>query len=435
MASFVQENNYDNRKNEYLGQIIRTSQLISSILDIEELLHTILDKTMESLGSLCGILEIYQENSTFIEYWMGRSVEAQSRIPADIIALLEQDKKGVVLQGRFSLGLSSPGKRRKKVDAVCIPFLLKEKLLGQLYLETTRSFSEDTLEILGVFTAQAAISIENARLHLKMMEQARIAQEMDIARDIQVSILPTLKDTEHYGIATFMRTATEVGGDFYDLYLKKNPYFGIFGDVAGHGLKSGLIMMMAEVAFCTLMSDDILRQKSLPFLYQKINSLLFENIQERLAKKSNYRYSPMYSTCKMFRFDAEGHFEIFGGDHAEPIFCGNDGTVAPVESRGFLLGIIENAVLDQQAVELKLESGEFLVFYSDGIIEASKAREAGEEKSSTPSLMYGKERLYALIARYRNETPENLIRLIIEDLDAFTPEQNDDITLLVLRKK
>ncbi|PKL12166.1 MAG: hypothetical protein CVV50_04780, partial [Spirochaetae bacterium HGW-Spirochaetae-6] len=241
MASFVQENNYDNRKNEYLGQIIRTSQLISSILDIEELLHTILDKTMESLGSLCGILEIYQENSTFIEYWMGRSVEAQSRIPADIIALLEQDKKGVVLQGRFSLGLSSPGKRRKKVDAVCIPFLLKEKLLGQLYLETTRSFSEDTLEILGVFTAQAAISIENARLHLKMMEQARIAQEMDIARDIQVSILPTLKDTEHYGIATFMRTATEVGGDFYDLYLKKNPYFGIFGDVAGHGLKSGLI--------------------------------------------------------------------------------------------------------------------------------------------------------------------------------------------------
>jgi sigma-B regulation protein RsbU (phosphoserine phosphatase) len=127
-------------------------------------------------------------------------------------------------------------------------------------------FSPEDLSILDIFSSQVAISIDNARMHAQMLEKARIEQEMQIAKDIQTSILPFMKENEFYDIAAFMRTASEVGGDYYDLDLKEQPFFGVFGDVSGHGLKSGLIMLMAEVAFNAYMKDQYYRTKPLPQL-------------------------------------------------------------------------------------------------------------------------------------------------------------------------
>ncbi|PKL14447.1 MAG: hypothetical protein CVV50_02510, partial [Spirochaetae bacterium HGW-Spirochaetae-6] len=297
-------------------------------------------------------------------------------------------------------------------------------------------FADEDLEFLNVFAAQAAISLENARLHEKMLQNARFEQEMQIARDIQTSILPKVSDTPEYHISAFMRTATEVGGDYYDLFMEKEPYLGVFGDVSGHGLKSGLVMMMAEVAFNAFMRYDALRQEPLSSLYQQINATLFNNIQGRLANRlTGHEYSAMYMTFRLFRFDKIGNFEIFGSDHAEPFICrASTGEIKTISSTGFLIGIMENAALGDESYRFSLKKDDLLVFYSDGIEEAHREPKPIKYRKHHRE-EFGKDRIYSLIQENRHLLPEEIIKRVIDSVDQWLHEQEDDITLLIFKKK
>jgi serine phosphatase RsbU (regulator of sigma subunit) len=235
-----------------------------------------------------------------------------------------------------------------------------------------------------------------------------------------------------------MRTATEVGGDYYDFHMEKEPYFGVFGDVSGHGLKSGLVMMMAEVAFNTLMTDDEIKKQPLNLLYQKINSTLFTNIQNRLAKKSNIgsQYNHMYMTFRMFRFDDSGQFEMFGNDHAMPFVCrAETGEIEPINSTGFLLGIIKNATMDNKGYSFKLNPGDILCLYSDGITEAEGKSTRDIKGIKEVRDMFGEERLYEVIKQNRTKNPEEIIKALVNAVDEYMVEQDDDITISIIKKK
>jgi serine phosphatase RsbU (regulator of sigma subunit) len=429
-----------------LGNIIRTSQAISSILEIDELLHMVMEKTAEVTGAERGALLLVNDETGDLEYKVLHNPDDEGEEPLKIskslIEKVKSTKKGLVMTslGEADSTLSMTVVTEKIKSIIAAPLLVKDKLIGLLYMDSkllNDLFSEDDLELLNVFTSQAAISIENARLHEKMLEKARLEQEMQIAKDIQTSILPFVKDTEHYEIAAFMRTATEVGGDYYDLFLKDLPHFGVFGDVSGHGLKSGLVMMMAEVAFNTIMTDEQMRNQELAGLYQKINYTLYENIQERLSQKSmiGRQYSSMYMTFRMFRFDHDGNFEIFGNDHAEPIICRQDsGEISTIPSTGFLLGIMEDAILDNQTHKFKLNPGDLLIFCSDGIAEGHKEPKQGGS-SDHHREEFGEERINAIIQAHREKTPDEIIEAIVAGLDSYIHAQEDDVTLLVIKKK
>ncbi len=261
---------------------------------------------------------------------------------------------------------------------------------------------------------------------------------MEIAKDIQTSILPTLKDTNEYSLGVYMRTATEVGGDYYDFYLKKEPYFGVFGDVSGHGIQSGLIMMMAEVAFNTIMKDDNARNKKITEIYQQINSTLYQNIQERLSVKSrigsNYCY--MYMTLTLFRFDKQGKFEIFGADHAEPFICRNKtGNIEVIKSSGFLMGMVEDAVGDRQGAYYHLYKGDLLVLYSDGITEAKNKSKKSLKNKGAREAMFGEVRLFEVIKKNRDKEPNDIISEVIKAVDEWMYDQEDDITITIIKRK
>jgi len=135
-----------------------------------------------------------------------------------------------------------------KISNVC-SFSQQRKVLGILYLENnlaTNSFTDERMQTLRILSAQAAISIENARLLMHRENSAKLEKEMEIASNIQSALLPRNPSIKGYEISTYMMPADEVGGDYYDIINVANRDWIIIGDVSGHGVPAGLIMMMVQ---------------------------------------------------------------------------------------------------------------------------------------------------------------------------------------------
>ncbi|HOJ49312.1 MAG TPA: protein kinase [Spirochaetota bacterium] len=428
-----------------LKSLLEASEELAKSYQMEELLNKIMFLAMKTSGAQYGILFLYEnlddiKNSSIIPALKvdqdGKIIKDELLYPKLIVEKTITTSRAQLIENLEKENFDEELKTKIK-SVITVPVKTSQKILGAIYLdnrEVKGVFTKDKFELLKAFATQAAISIENARLYKQVQEKARIEQEMEIAKDIQTSILPFIKENQYYDIAGFMRTATEVGGDYYDIYLDNEPYFGVFGDVSGHGLKSGLVMMMAEVSFNTVMKDTDLKNKPIEYIYQVINKTLYENIQGRLSKKSKKGgYSHMYMTFRLFRFDKDGNFQMFGNDHAEPFICRKDtGEITPIPSSGFLIGIVEDAVMKGNPTEFKLKSGDILVLYSDGITEAKNESKGNNKKARE---MFGEERLFDIVARNRDKSPSEIINSIIDAVDSWMVEQEDDITMLIIKKK
>ena len=407
---------------QQLKYLLDLSEQLAQVHEMDELLTRIIALAVEVAGAENGALFLRKDDTSSVAEMEARVCIINGE-PGTIDTLkfansavekTARDGKGLLLaEGDGDFG-----------SIMCVPLITSGTIHGLVYLDNSKGnekFTDDKFELLKAFAIEAAISIENARLYERVQETARVEQEMEIATDIQTSILPFVENTDHYEISAFMRTATEVGGDYYDFFLQEEPFYGVFGDVSGHGLKSGLVMMMAEVAFNTMMKDPDMKSRDLPELYQTINVALHKNIQSRLSKASKIgsEYSHMYMTFRLFRFDADGNFEMFGNDNAEPFVCkAKTGEVNAIESSGFLLGIMEDAIQGNSSTKFRLNSGDLLVLYSDGISEAKKAEKKGKPSKNAERDMFGEEKLHKIVAENRTRTPQKIIEAVIRGVDS-----------------
>ncbi len=432
-----------------LNYLLKLSEQLAVIHEMEELLEKIIHLAIEVSGAERGLLFLFDDSEDspknkelIIKAKLSvDKKEEQTKIVYSKKVLektIHEAKGQLVMDAEKELEDDYTVISNNMKSIITLPLLVSGKILGAIYLDNRQVkglFSEENFELLKAFATEAAISIENARLYKAIQEKARIEQEMEIAKDIQESILPNVKSSEEYEISAFMRTASEVGGDYYDFNLKKEPYFGVFGDVSGHGLKSGLIMMMAEVAFNFIMKDEVMKKKDLTDLYQKINLTLYENIQLRLAEKSSSgrNFSSMYMTFRLFRFDKEGNFEIFGNDHAEPFICrGETGDIQTIESKGFLIGIMEEATLNAESEKFKLNKNDLLVLFSDGITEAKSKK---TDVKNSEEYFYGEEKLYEVVKQNRDKKLNVIIDEVIKSVDNWMVSQDDDITICIIKKR
>ncbi|HOJ49313.1 MAG TPA: protein kinase [Spirochaetota bacterium] len=429
-----------------LKALLQASEELVKSYNMDELLRKIMFLAMKTSGAQIGILFLYDnlddpERSNFSPVLMvgadGLEIKEKIYYPENIVEKTIKTSKAQIIEDLENYDNIDNKIKSEIKSIITVPIRTSQKMLGAIYLdnrEVKGVFTKDNFELLKAFATQAAISIENARLYQKMQEKAKIEQEMEIAKNIQTSILPFIKENQYYEVAAFMRTAAEVGGDYYDIYLDEEPYFGVFGDVSGHGLKSGLVMMMAEVSFNTIIENNDIKKKPIHELYQIINRTLYKNIQERISKRTmKNEYSHMYMTLRLFRFDKDGNFEIFGNDHAEPFICTSNGEIKTIPSSGFLVGIMEDAVLNQESEKYKLNKGDLIFFYSDGITEAKNILK-NERKKHKEAEMFGEKRLFDVVMKNRNKTPHEIIESVIEAVDSWMADQEDDITMLVLKK-
>ncbi len=251
------------------------------------------------------------------------------------------------------------------------------------------------------------------------VENNRLSTELEITRQLQKFILPQdsdLRNIDGIDVAGFMEPAEEVGGDYYDVHPRNGSVHISIGDVTGHGLESGLLMIMVQTAMRTLIESEQTDQKT---LLNTLNHVIVDN-----ARKLKSHRNLTLSLLNYFN----GNLSI-AGQHEDIIIVRSDGQVESIDTTylGFPIGLEKNIkeFIDQR--QLNLSPGDVVALYTDGVIEAENNQ--GES--------YGVQRLCETVCSNRSHSSQLIIEKVIEDLKGHigTSQVLDDMTLLVLKQK
>ncbi len=225
-----------------------------------------------------------------------------------------------------------------------------------------------------------------------------------------------LKQIPKLDIAGFMAPATEVSGDYYDVLKHGDSVKIAIGDVAGHGLESGVLMLMVQVAVRTLLISDVTVPETFLNL---LNQVVYDNEQRMNMSKLMTRSLLDYKDGKL----------CLCGQHEEMLVVRKGGYVERIDTLqlGFMIGIkldISNLINKQ---EIELKQGDGIVLYTDGITEGRNQKNE----------FYGLERLCQIISKKWSLSALEVQKSVISDVlqHIGQKEIDDDITLLVLKQK
>jgi sigma-B regulation protein RsbU (phosphoserine phosphatase) len=248
-----------------------------------------------------------------------------------------------------------------------------------------------------------------------LAEKEKLEKEMAIASRIQTSILPRQFEVDGLQIAARMIPATEVGGDYYDVLPVEGGCWLAIGDVAGHGLTAGLVMLMIQSVVSGLARQN---PESLPGdMLSVLNAVLFDNIRRRLHQKE-------HATLSLLRYDMSGSI-VFAGAHEEiVIYRASEGRCECIETPGPWLGAMANVQRFAVNTPGHLHKDDIMLLYTDGITEAMN--EGGKQ--------YGMERMCSALEEVRSESVEEIRDHVIESVMNWTSTQVDDVTLVVARQ-
>ncbi len=285
----------------------------------------------------------------------------------------------------------------------------------------TFGISRDITELKKVQQALAQANSEISALNGRLQEEnMRLGAELNVSRRIQQMVLPSsaeLQQIDGLDIVGYMDPANEVGGDYYDV-LKENDTIHIgIGDVTGHGLESGILMLMTQTAIRTLVD----RGETDPVVFlNTINRVLYHNIQRMGVDRS--------LTLAMVNYQ-NGQIRIVG-QHEEALVVRSDGRIERTNTidLGFPLGMVDDIRQWIAEATISLAPGDGVVLYTDGITEAQDAM----------NNFYGLDRLCEVIsAHWRTATAEAVKEAIVKDLRAFIGRAQvyDDVTLVVLKRQ
>ena len=251
-----------------------------------------------------------------------------------------------------------------------------------------------------------------SRIELRAARDALFA-EMEVAQGIQTLLLPKRPTLPGHRVAGRMVTASEVGGDYYDVIEAPNGrMFLAIGDVSGHGVTSGLTMMMARASLLGTLAAD--PGAGLPLLYTALNRSLRQNLARMDLK--------LYMTFALFEHLGGGRYRAVGSHLPALVFRHSRGTIDEVELTGTWLGVVDEltpALVPEATFDLAW--GDLMLLYTDGIIE----RLSGVE-------MFGFDRLKSAMVESAPRGPEAVIDTVLGVLQKYDAHQDDDITMLAL---
>ncbi len=410
---------------ENLKRVLALNSKINSTLDIDELLGVIMTTAGEVMRAEAASLMLLDEEAKELVFRVALG-EKSSELKEKFRVKLGEGIAGWVAQSGEPLMVNDPqtdqrfagrfdnatGFQSKAI--ICVPMHAKDKIIGILEALNPVGrtvFSNEDLALFQTFADQAAISVENARLHQALVNQEIAARELKIAREIQQSFLPDLKALSvGVDIAGRNIPAREVSGDFYDIIRLDESRIGIMiGDVSGKGVPASLYMVRA-------ISDS----RFLAPLFPNPAELLKE-LNNRLVRDSRFGifttllYLVVNAKEKSVQYASAGHHPIMQRD-------AGSGITAPVAgASGMPLGLFENA---EYALNVcKVKAGDTLFLYTDGITEARNA--AGQE--------FELHRMKQAFAAAAGNSQEYAARLF-HALEEFTKgaEQHDDMTFVAI---
>lgn len=318
------------------------------------------------------------------------------------------------------------------VDYISKPFQVEE-VLARIETHMTLRKQQQSLKEKNQELAVANSAITSLNGMLKE-ENVRMRAELDVTRRLQKMILPTeeeLAQVQGLEIAAYMEPADEVGGDYVDVLQYNGRIKIMIGDVTGHGLESGVVMLMTQAAVRTLLTSE--EQNPTRFL-SILNRMIYDNLERMQSNKSltltmlDYFPTSAASRRAGHKNITIGNFRL-SGQHEELIVVRQNGQVELVDTMelGIPLGLEDDIshFIDQKIV--KLYPGDGIVLHTDGITEAENM--AGEQ--------YGLERMCAVVSRHWHKNVTQIKDALIQDLHEYIGSQkiHDDITLLIMKQK
>jgi predicted ATPase/serine phosphatase RsbU (regulator of sigma subunit)/tRNA A-37 threonylcarbamoyl transferase component Bud32 len=444
-----------------IATVLKASQAISSEIQLNKLLAQLLTLAIENAGAQKGVLILSDNNQLKIEAAKLPNGEVQileslpletgNFVPPAIINYVARTQENVILANATEEGIftSEPYILQQQTQSLlCAAIVNQGKLIGILYLENnlaTGAFTQERIELLQVISAQAAISLENAQLYrtledkviertaqlaeaneeisalneLLKSDNLRMSAELDVTRQLQQKMLPNPEELQAIPgleIAGFMEPADEIGGDYYDVLNHEGHIKIGIGDVTGHGLEAGMVMVMVQTAVRTLLVND---EKDYVKFLNTINRMIHDNVQRMRTDKN--------LTLALLDY-ADGVLRITG-QHEEVLVVRGTGEIERLDTvdLGFPVGLEMDISDFITQAEVELNAGDGVVLYTDGIPEAENM--AGE--------FYGMDRLCAVVSQHWQESAEAIREGVIQDVREFIGEQKvfDDITLVVMKQR
>ncbi|MBT5016990.1 PP2C family protein-serine/threonine phosphatase [Candidatus Peregrinibacteria bacterium] len=288
----------------------------------------------------------------------------------------------------------------------------KALLTGKRY---NRIYTKKMDEIGVIAHSFNAITQSLERVSTDIKDHRRISSELNIAQKIQQDLIPqSAPEIPHLDIIAKTRPAAEIGGDSFDFITKNDRTFMYIGDVTGHGVPSGLVMMIVDTLLHTF-ADMVENSQQ---LLTQVNKYLKPRIQ-----------STMFMTMVMLQWIHETKEMKFTGAGHETIihYKAMDNIVDNMKAGGIALGMVPDneKLIKEQSIHF--HEGDFIVLYTDGITESRNSE--GE--------MFGEKKLVKIIEKNAEKSPsaEALFQRISTEVTHFIGDtiQQDDMTLLVIR--
>jgi serine phosphatase RsbU (regulator of sigma subunit) len=314
---------------------------------------------------------------------------------------------------------------REAKATLLMPLYSKDGMLGVIQLGPRLGdlpFSREDKQLLMSVSGPTALAIENARLVERMVEEARLRQELEAendqrakeleeARQLQLSMLPkNMPQSPHLEIEAYMKTATEVGGDYYDFHQSDNGVLTVVvGDATGHGLKAGTVVTAMKSLFRTLAGED-----DLPLVF---------NQSSRVLKEMNLR--SLFMGLTMIKLNGPCLRIASAGMPPALIYRAEKGLVEEALIKAPPLGGFPGYQYRER--EYALGHGDVLVLMSDGFPE--RFNQDGE--------MFDYSRARQALAEAASWRPREIIEHFVRAGDRWANgrPQNDDITFVVLKVK
>ncbi|MBC2804509.1 HAMP domain-containing protein [Rhizobium ruizarguesonis] len=331
---------------------------------------------------------------------------------------------------RITSGISALAGAAKRIQAkdysVRVAITSKDEVgeAGEAFNRMAEQISYHT-ENLELLVEERTAQIEDAKEEISTLnaqlqrENRRLGTELAVAERIQLMVLPLHQELEEFQaleIAAYMRPAEEVGGDYYDVLKSGNRLKIGIGDVTGHGLESGVLMLMVQSVARALQEAG--NTDAVKFLTD-LNSALFKNIVRTKIDKH----------LTLAFLDYDGKEMILSGQHEEVVVVRANGKIERIDTMdlGIPIGLEADISAFIKTREIAFEKGDLILLHTDGVTEAEN--DAGE--------LFGIERLCREALRLKDQSAEKVVSGIVSTLMLFIGTQKiyDDITLLAVRHR
>jgi sigma-B regulation protein RsbU (phosphoserine phosphatase) len=410
-----------------LALLYRLSQTFNSSLDLDEVLNRVMDEVIAATRAERGFVMLREADEQLV-FRVARGMdqetidEPQFQVSRSVVQRAAQQGQPILtsdaqVDDRFSMrqSVSSLGLR----SILCVPLKIKDQVLGVVYVDNRLKaglFTQGHLDLLTSIASSAAIAIENARLYQVAVEKGRLERELQMAHQVQASLLP--RETPQIPGWEFVarwQPAREMSGDYYDFILAQGPEPAkglglVIADVTDKGMPAALFMAVTR----SIVRASVARAPSPAVGIAHANRLI-------CADSTRGMFVTLFYALLN---PASGEFTYVNAGHNPPLLCRADrDQLTKLTLTGMPLGVLADTPFEERT--LHLNPGDWILFYTDGVTDAINAYEQE----------FGMERLEHVLLEHRHASAMEIMAALEGAIHDFTGPTApfDDIAMMVIK--